>query len=111
MNANELLRLIDSIHRDKNIDKEIVFQAIEAAFASAMKRKHGDEEEEVIVINIDRHDGTITGTRDGVPLPKEETETVGRIGARTPSKSSFKKFAKRNAMPCTTNTKSSAASS
>ena len=81
MNANELLRLIDSIHRDKNIDKEIVFQAIEAAFASALKKKHG-EEEEVIVINIDRQDGSITGTRDGVPLDKEETETVGRIGAQ-----------------------------
>ncbi|HVU90439.1 MAG TPA: transcription termination factor NusA [Pirellulales bacterium] len=81
MNANELLRLIDSIHRDKNIDKEIVFQAIEAAFASALKRKHG-EEEEVIVINIDRQDGSITGSRDGVPLDKEETETVGRIGAQ-----------------------------
>jgi len=81
MNAHELLRLIDSIHRDKNIDKEIVFQAIEAAFASAMKRKHGDEEE-VIVININRQDGSITGTRDGVPLSKEETETVGRIGAQ-----------------------------
>ncbi len=81
MNATELLRLIDSIHRDKNIDKEIVFQAIEAAFASALKRKHG-EEEEVITINIDRHDGTITGTRDGVALDKEETETVGRIGAQ-----------------------------
>ena len=81
MNAHELLRLIDSIHRDKNIDKEIVFQAIEAAFASAMKRKHGDEEE-VIVININRQDGSITGMRDGVPLSKEETETVGRIGAQ-----------------------------
>ncbi len=81
MNANELLRLIDSIHRDKNIDKEIVFQAIEAAFASALKRKHG-EEEEVIVVHIDRQDGSITGTRDGVALDKEETETVGRIGAQ-----------------------------
>ena len=81
MNANELLRLIDSIHRDKNIDKEIVFQAIEAAFASAMKKKHG-EEEELIDIHIDRQDGSVTGTRDGVALDKEETETVGRIGAQ-----------------------------
>jgi transcription termination/antitermination protein NusA len=81
MNSSELLRLIDSIHRDKNIDKEIVFQAIEAAFASALKKKHG-EEEEVIIIQIDRQDGSITGSRDGVALDKEETETVGRIGAQ-----------------------------
>jgi N utilization substance protein A len=81
MNASELLRLIDSIHRDKNIDKEVVFQAIEAAFASALK-KHGGEEEEEIVVNIDRQNGAVTGSRNGVPLDKEETESIGRIGAQ-----------------------------
>ena len=29
MNGSELLRLVDTIHRDKNIDKEIVFEGIE----------------------------------------------------------------------------------
>ena len=28
MNPSEVLRIVDAIHRDKNIDKEIVFQAI-----------------------------------------------------------------------------------
>ncbi|MBI2827395.1 MAG: transcription termination factor NusA [Planctomycetia bacterium] len=79
MNASELLRLIDSIHRDKNIDKEIVFQAIEAAFASALKKHHGEEEEN-IVVNIDRQDGSVSGTRDGVPIDPDEA--VGRIGAQ-----------------------------
>ena len=31
MDSSELLRIVDSIHRDKNIDKEIVFEGIEAA--------------------------------------------------------------------------------
>ena len=35
MNPNELLRIVDAIHRDKNIDKEIVFEGIEAALVSA----------------------------------------------------------------------------
>jgi N utilization substance protein A len=79
MNANELLRIVDAIHRDKNVDKEIVFTAIEAALVSAAKKQYGEEED--IVVNIDRKDGSISGTHNGVPLDPEET--VGRIGAQT----------------------------
>jgi N utilization substance protein A len=79
MNAQELLRIVDSIHRDKNIDKEIVFLGIEAALVSAAKKHYGEEAE--IVVHIDRQDGSISGTHNGIPLDKEET--VGRIGAQT----------------------------
>ncbi|MEX1224021.1 MAG: transcription termination factor NusA [Pirellulales bacterium] len=79
MNASEVLRIVDAIHRDKNIDKEIVFDAIEQALISAAKKHYGDEED--IVVAIDREDGTISGTHNGAPLDSEET--VGRIGAQT----------------------------
>lgn len=79
MNPNEVLRIVDSIHRDKNIDKEIVFEAIEAALVSAAKKHYGEEED--IAVHIDRADGTITGSHNGAPLDSEET--VGRIGAQT----------------------------
>lgn len=79
MNANELLRIVDAIHRDKNIDKEIVFEGIEAALVSAAKKQYGEDEE--IIVHIDREDGTISGTHNGVALDPEET--VGRIGAQT----------------------------
>ena len=79
MNAHELLRIVDSIHRDKNIDKEIVFEAIEAALVSAAKKHYGEDQE--IVVQIDRVDGTIGGHHNGQPLDAEET--VGRIGAQT----------------------------
>jgi N utilization substance protein A len=79
MNPNEILRIVDAIHRDKNIDKEIVFQGIEAALVSAAKKHYGELEE--IVVTIDRKDGSISGTHNGVPLDPEET--VGRIGAQT----------------------------
>ncbi len=52
MNPSELLRIIDTIHRDKNIEKEIVFQAIEAALVSAAKKQYGEDQE--IVVQIDR---------------------------------------------------------
>ena len=31
MNPIEVLRIVDAIHRDKNIEKEIVFQALKPA--------------------------------------------------------------------------------
>ncbi|MCA9212690.1 MAG: transcription termination factor NusA [Planctomycetales bacterium] len=79
MNPNEILRIVDAIHRDKNIDKEIVFQAIEAALVTAARKYYGEEAE--IIIDIHREDGSISGSCDGQPLDPEET--VGRIGAQT----------------------------
>ena len=79
MNASEVLRIVDAIHRDKNIDKEVVFQSIEAALVSAAKKQHGEDQE--IVVNIDRKDGAISGSHNGVPLDPEET--MGRIVAQT----------------------------
>ena len=79
MNANEILRIVDAIHRDKNIEKEIVFEGIEAALVSAAKKHYGEEAE--IEVQIDREDGSITATNNGEPLDAEET--VGRIGAQT----------------------------
>ncbi len=79
MNPAEVLRIVDAIHLDKNIDKEIVFEGIEAALVSAAKKHYGEEAE--IIVQIDREDGTITAFHDGEPLDSEET--VGRIGAQT----------------------------
>jgi len=79
MNAQELLRIIDSIHREKNIDKEVVFQAIESALVSAAKKHYG--ETETVEVTIDRKDGSISAALNGTALDQEET--VGRIGAQT----------------------------
>jgi N utilization substance protein A len=79
MNPQEILRIVDAIHRDKNIDKEIVFEGIEAALVSAAKKHYGEEAD--IVVNIDREDGSIRATHNGRELDSEET--VGRIGAQT----------------------------
>jgi N utilization substance protein A len=79
MNATEVLRIVDAIHRDKNIDKEIVFEGIEAALVSAAKKHYGEDSD--ITVNIDRKDGTIRASIDGEELDSEEA--VGRIGAQT----------------------------
>jgi len=79
MKPEEILRIVDAIHRDKNIDKEIVFQAIEAALVTALSRQYGETAE--IAIAIDRADGKVSGTHDGQPL--DTAELAGRIGAQT----------------------------
>jgi N utilization substance protein A len=79
MNPNEVLRIVDAIHRDKNINKEIVFEGIEAALVSAAKKQYGEEAN--IEVKINREDGSITASLEGEPLDSEET--VGRIGAQT----------------------------
>jgi len=79
MNAAEILRIVDAIHRDKNIEQEIVFEGIEAAIVSSLKKHHGEEAD--ITVSINREDGEISATVDGEVLDSEET--VGRIGAQT----------------------------
>ncbi len=79
MNPTEVLRVVDAIHRDKKIEKEIVFQAIEAALISAARKHYGEEAE--IHFEIHREDGIIQGVCDGEVLDHEEV--IGRIGAQT----------------------------
>src|SRR3972149_11613573 len=96
MDPNELLRIVDAIHRDKNIDKEIVFEGIEAALVSAAKKHYGEEQD--VVVEIDRTNGAIRGTHNGVPMaPAEMAE---RIGAQTAKKVMIQKIreAERDAL-------------
>ena len=79
MKPEEVLRIVDAIHRDKNINTGIVFEAIEQALVSALSKHYGEEEE--ITVQIDRESGAIHGTHNGTPLDPEET--IGRIGAQT----------------------------
>ncbi len=79
MKPEEILRIVDAIHRDKTIDKEIVFQAIEAALVTALTRQYGEASD--VQVAIDRADGRVHGSRDGVEI--DTAELSGRIGAQT----------------------------
>ncbi len=74
----DLIRFVDSISRDKNIDKESVFLDLEAAMISAA-RKAFDQAEDVVV-QIDRSNGMIQASVDGEPI---DMKTLGRIAAQT----------------------------
>ncbi len=79
MNASEVLRIVDSLHREKNIEKEVVFRAIESALVSAARKHFGDEAD--IEFIIDRENGQIAGRNGQEELDYEEV--IGRIGAQT----------------------------
>ena len=79
MNPGDMLRMVDSIHRDKNIDKELVFQAIEAALVTAAKKHYGELSD--VQVTIDRETGAVSGSHDGTQLDPDEIS--GRIGAQT----------------------------
>jgi hypothetical protein len=78
MNATEVLRIVDAIHREKNIAQEVIFEAIEAALVSALRKHYGEESD--IVVKIDRTTGATTAAHNGEPLSED---VVGRIGAQT----------------------------
>ena len=78
MNPQDILRYVDSLHREKNIDQEIVFSAIEAALQTAAKRQYGEESD--IVVSLDRKTGQIRALMSGEPLGDDQ---IGRIGAQT----------------------------
>ena len=81
MNSSEVLRIVDAIHRDRRIDKDIVFIGIEAAIATAAKRQYG--EEAAIKITVDRISGEISGTRDGIQISPQEIGELQRIGVQS----------------------------
>ena len=74
----DLLRAIDFIARDKNIDRETVFQNLEAAVSSAIRKANPGVED--ITVGIDRAAGDIAATVAGRAMSMAE---LGRIAAQT----------------------------
>jgi len=75
----ELLRIVDRIARDKNIDTESIFVDLEEAMVSAA-RKHFGEPDSAVRVHIDRATGEITAFKDDVQI---DIRQLGRIPAQT----------------------------
>ena len=77
----ELIRIVDNIARDKNIDKESIFQDLEAAMVSAIRKSLGrDDPDADIVVNISRDSGEISAYKDEEAI---DIRRLGRIPAQT----------------------------
>ena len=71
--GNEVLLIVDAVSREKGVDKEIIFQALEAALATATRKRHkGDIDARVA---IHRDDGAYDTFRRWEIIP-DETEIV-----------------------------------
>ena len=63
----EMLMLVDAISREKTVDREVVFGAVEAALASASKKLHGGEVD--MRVAVDRDTGEYETFRRWLVVP------------------------------------------
>jgi N utilization substance protein A len=75
----ELVRIVENIARDRNIDKESIFLDLEEAMVSAA-RKHFGQPEGDVAVSIDRNTGEVTAFKDGKQI---DIRQLGRIPAQT----------------------------
>ncbi len=47
----EILMVVDAVSNEKGVDKEIIFEALEAALAAATRKKHGEDWDVRVAIN------------------------------------------------------------
>ena len=87
----EILRFVDMIHREKDIDKEAVFLGLEAAIRSAIAKKWGEADD--AVVSIDRESGEVTAVVGGRALDQRQLqEQLGRLAAQTGKQVLFQKI-------------------
>src|SRR5450432_3290676 len=76
----ELIRIVDGIARDKNIERDQIYTDIEQAIASGLRKQFNTEDASEFAVTLDRTTGDLSATRQGAPL---DIKMVGRIGAQT----------------------------
>jgi len=71
--SREILLLVDALSREKNVDKEVVFESLESALASATKKRFQDEAD--VRVEIDRESGEYESFRRWEVMDDETFET------------------------------------
>ena len=71
MNGPEILRIVDAMHRDKGIPKDMIFEGIEQGMHLAARKHFGviDQETDDIIVKIDRVTGIMSASKAGVGQP------------------------------------------
>ena len=68
----EILMVVDAVSNEKGVDKEVIFDALEAALASATRKKHGEEWD--VRVTIDRKSGDYETFRRWKVFADDSTE-------------------------------------
>jgi len=91
MNTTEMLRILDSIARDRNIDRAVLIRDLELAMVSAAKKHFNTLDAEEFTCTLDPMTGNLTMTRHGEPLEMTPA-AFGRIAAQTFKQVMIQKF-------------------
>ncbi|NNC64132.1 MAG: transcription termination/antitermination protein NusA [Gammaproteobacteria bacterium] len=70
--SKEILMVVDAVSNEKGVEKDVIFEAIEAALASATKRRHGDDID--VRVAIDRETGEYDTFRRWMVFADDSTE-------------------------------------
>jgi N utilization substance protein A len=70
--SREILLLVDALAHEKSVEREIIFEAVEEALASATKKKHKDAID--IKVEIDQETGEYETFRKWTILPQDLVE-------------------------------------
>ena len=70
--SKEIMMVVDAVSNEKGVEKDIIFEAIEAALASATRRKHGEDID--VRVQIDRATGDYDTFRRWLVFEDESTE-------------------------------------
>ncbi|MBX3363797.1 MAG: transcription termination/antitermination protein NusA [Phycisphaeraceae bacterium] len=82
MNTQEMMRILDSIARDRNIDRSVLIADLEQAMVSACRKFFNTLDAEEFACKVDPIAGTMQLYRHGQPLEMEPKD-FGRIAAQT----------------------------
>jgi N utilization substance protein A len=81
MRKDDVLRMIDAIHRERGVDRDILFVALEEALGTAIRKKM--DVEEGIDVRIDRRSGEISLVAEDGSVQIPSSIDLGRIAAQT----------------------------
>jgi len=70
--SKDILMVVDAVSNEKGVEKDIIFEAIEAALASATRRRHGDDID--VRVAIDRQTGDYETFRRWKVFADDSTE-------------------------------------
>jgi N utilization substance protein A len=70
--SKEILMVVDAVSNEKGVEKDVIFEAIEAALASATRRRHAEDID--VRVAIDRETGEYDTFRQWLVFEDESTE-------------------------------------
>ena len=73
--TKEILLVAEAVSNEKGVSEDIIFEAIELALATAVKKRYDEEAD--ILVTIDRTTGDYVSTRRWLVVPYDEMALLG----------------------------------